>query len=86
MVKWTITSSSKENGGLGIRDPENLNLALREKVIWRIITGHKEWWNKSICNKYMITNRKRCVEGAYLGKGGLLIWKLIWVSVPLIQT
>jgi hypothetical protein len=86
MVKWTITSAPKENGGLGIRDPENLNLALGEKIIWRIITGHKEWWKKAICNKYMITNRKRCVEGADLGKGGSSIWKIIWASVPLIQT
>ena len=53
---------------------------------WRIITGGKEWWKKMLCRKYMTTNRKRCVEEVNLGKAGSPIWKLIWASVPLIQT
>jgi hypothetical protein len=86
MVNWAITCAPKENGGLGIRDPEKINLALGAKVIWRIITGGKEWWKKALCSKYMTTNRKRCVEEVDLGKAGSPIWKLIRASIPLIQT
>jgi hypothetical protein len=86
MVKWEITCAPKENGGLGIRDPEKLNLALGAKVIWRIITGGKEWWKRALCIKYMNTNRKRCVDGIDPGKTGSPIWKLVRASIPLIQT
>jgi hypothetical protein len=86
MVNWAITCAPKENGGLGIRDPERINLALGAKLIWRVITGEKEWWKKSLCNKYLSKVRKRCVEGVDLGKSGSPIWKLIQASVPLIQS
>jgi hypothetical protein len=38
MFKWATTCAPKENGGLGIRDLEKINLALGAKVIWRVIT------------------------------------------------
>jgi hypothetical protein len=86
VVNWATTCAPKENGGMGIRGPKKLNLALGAKVIWRIITGGKEWWKKALCSKYITTNRKRCVEDVDLGKSSSPIWKLIWVSIPLIQT
>jgi hypothetical protein len=86
MVNWAITYAPKENGGLGIRDPENINLALGAKLFWCVITGEKEWWKKALYNKYLSKVRKRCMEEVDLGKLGSPIWNLIRAFVPLIQS
>ena len=86
MVNWAITCTPKENGGLDIRDPEKINLALGAKLIWHVITGKKEWWKKSLCDKYLSKVRKRYTEGVDLWKSSYPIWKIIRASVPLIQS
>ena len=68
MVNWAITCAPKENGGLGIRDPKMINLALRAKLIWRVIKGEKEWWKKDLCNKYLSKVRKICLDVVDLGQ------------------
>jgi hypothetical protein len=85
MVNWSTVCAPKENGGLGIQDPKKINIALGEKLIWRLITGGKEWWKKEICYKYLSKNRKRCLETTTFNHLGSPIWKLIRASMSLIQ-
>ena len=44
LVKWDTVKKPKCRGGLGIRDPEQMNKALGAKLIWRLVFGGKEWW------------------------------------------
>jgi hypothetical protein len=85
MVNWSIICASKENRGLGICDPEKINIALGEKLIWCLITGGKDWWKKEICYKYLSKNRKRFLETVTLSQTGSPFLKLIQASMSLIQ-
>ena len=38
LVKWDTVKRAKKQGGLGIRDPEQMNKALGAKLIWRLVT------------------------------------------------
>jgi hypothetical protein len=33
MVNWNIVCAPKENGGLGVQDPEKINIALGGKIL-----------------------------------------------------
>ena len=44
LVKWDTAKRPKIKGGLGIKDPQQMNKALGAKLIWRLVTGKKEWW------------------------------------------
>jgi hypothetical protein len=59
MVNWSTVCAPKENGGLGIHDLEKINIALGEKILWRLVSDGNDWWKKAICNKYLSRNRKR---------------------------
>jgi hypothetical protein len=85
VVNWSIVYAPKENGGLGIQDPKNINMALGEKLIWHLITGSREWWKKEIFYKYLSKNRKRCLETTTLNQKGSPIWNLIRAFMSLIQ-
>jgi hypothetical protein len=56
MVNWSTVCAPKENGGLGIRDPEKVNISLGEKLLWLLTTGGNEWWKKAIFYKYLSKN------------------------------
>jgi hypothetical protein len=84
MVNWSTFCAPKENGGLGIWDPQKINIALGEKLIWCLITGGKEWWKKEICYKYLSKIRKRCLETFTLSQSGSPIWNLFQFSMSLI--
>jgi hypothetical protein len=34
LVNWQLVKSSKYHGGLGVRDPEMVNLAMGSKILW----------------------------------------------------
>eukprot|EP00253_Pinus_taeda_P020426 PITA_20426 len=46
LVGWKNIIQTQEKGGLGIRSPKFLNLALGAKIVWRLITGPTTWWKK----------------------------------------
>jgi hypothetical protein len=85
MVNWSTVCAPKENGGLGIRDPEKVNIALGENSYGDLITGGNEWWKKEICYKYLSKNWKRCLEIAITQQTRSPIWKLLRASLPLIR-
>jgi hypothetical protein len=76
LVNWNIVSSPKDSGGLGIRDPEVANLAMGAKLLWRLISGRKEWWKSTITKKYKLGARKRCMDSIPEIQPGSQIWKL----------
>ena len=39
LVNWSTFKAPKRKGGLGIRDPEQMNKALGAKLVWRMATG-----------------------------------------------
>ena len=42
-MKWEAVIENKNSGGLGIRDLGRMNQALGVKMVWRMISGGKEW-------------------------------------------
>ena len=38
LVKWDTVKREKNQGGLGIRDLEQMNKVLGAKLIWRLVT------------------------------------------------
>jgi len=46
LVSWKNLVKRKEEGGLGIRDPEMLNKILGAKLWWRWLQGAKDVWKK----------------------------------------
>jgi hypothetical protein len=85
MVNWSTVCAPKENGGLGIRDPEKINIALGAKLLWRLVSDGNDWWKKEICYKYLTRNRKRCLDVAPTQQIGSPIWKLLSASLPLLR-
>ena len=54
---------------MGIRDPEQMNKALGAKLIWRLVTGKKEWWKEVIRKKYIKRPRSKILDSLWIGKG-----------------
>jgi hypothetical protein len=46
------------HGGLGIKDPTLMNLALGAKLLWQLITRTYDWWKKILHKKYFMGIRK----------------------------
>ena len=53
LVKWDTVKKAKRHGGLGIRDPKQMSRAMGAKMVWRLVTGKKEWWKEVIRKKYI---------------------------------
>jgi hypothetical protein len=62
LVNWNQVTSDKNHGGLGIREPTLMNIAMGDKLLWRLIIGNLTWWKKAIWKKYFTRNRLRCVD------------------------
>ena len=62
----------KKQGGISIRDPEQMNKALGAKLIWRLVTGRKDWWKEVIRKKYIRRPRSKMLDNAWTGKGTTL--------------
>jgi hypothetical protein len=82
LVNWNIVSSPKVNGGLGIIDIEVVNLVMGAKIVWRLITGRKEWWKSDITKKYKLGARKICIHSIPETLHGSQIWKIFRASIP----
>jgi len=77
--------SLKDHGGLGVRDPELVNIALGSKLLWRVVKERKEWWKTAIVKKYNLENRKRSMDLIPPNTLGSPIWKLLRNSILFLQ-
>ena len=85
LVKWSIVKAPKQKGGLGIRNPEQMNKALGAKLVWRLATGKNYWWKEVIRKKYIKRPRSKILNCSWDGKG-TSIWLLCKALLNLIQT
>jgi hypothetical protein len=51
LVNWSIVRVPKSHGGLGIKDHSLMNLAMGDKLLWRLISGKYDLWKKIIHKK-----------------------------------
>ena len=51
LIKWEVVKAPKINGGLGIRDLEHMNKVLGAKLVWRMVSGTRDWWKEVIRKK-----------------------------------
>lgn len=56
MVRWDSISQPKIKGGLGLKNPSQLNEALLMKIGWDIIVSPTSLWTKVLCSKYGVEN------------------------------
>ena len=56
-VSWSIVSSSKESGGLGIRHIHSINKAALLKSMWEVLHSNSAW-SKLVISKYDIKQTK----------------------------
>jgi hypothetical protein len=62
LVNWSTVFFPLNHGGLAIRDPFFMNLALGEKFVWRIMSRPKEWWKSVLLFRYSNNPRSRCLD------------------------
>ena len=80
LVKWDTIKRAKSQGGLGIRDLGLMSKAMGDKLIWKLITGKKEWWKEVLRKKYIRKPRSKMLDGEWKGKGTTL-WQLCKASI-----
>lgn len=85
LVKWDQITLPYKKGGMSIRLPAHLNLALRTKIEWRLITGKGCWWKQFLESKYMNHAQSLLlVEGTSI-RPSSQVWKLVKKFFPLIK-
>eukprot|EP00253_Pinus_taeda_P017343 PITA_17343 len=76
LVSWSQLTERKEKGGLGLRDPENLNRVLGAKLWWRWLSGGSDLWKAIWRTKYsMPVSQVDVLKLQEIPKGSA-IWEL----------
>lgn len=84
LVNWKSVIQPLEKGGLGIRSPHLLNLALGAKMVWRLITGDSVWWKAVLEAKYLNSTRDQLLDTNIPIRDSSNIWKLCKKTIPFI--
>ena len=84
LINWDTVKKPKNQGGTGIRDPEHMGKAMGAKLVWRLISGRKEWWKEVIRKKYIKRPRSQMITNSWEGHGTNL-WQLCKVSFNLVK-
>ena len=71
-------------GGLNFKDLYNQNMAMGEKIIWRIIAPNPSWVQSALWKKYFRGKISRCLDRT-LPKIRSLFLKLCAKATPLIN-
>eukprot|EP00253_Pinus_taeda_P025221 PITA_25221 len=85
LVSWANLIQRKEEGGLGVRDPETLNKVLGAKLWWRWLQGGTNVWKKIWEYKYNMpeqTEEKLRIQNTPKGSS---IWNLASQNRELIK-
>jgi hypothetical protein len=63
-----------------------MNLDLGVKLVWILIIGMLEWWNKVLLKKYLKGNYKSCIYGQLETKKGSHIWNILKAITMIMQS
>ena len=80
-VRWETVCTNRDNGGLRVRRPSNLNRALLGKWIWRFAIESEAPWRAFINLKYEIEASAWFLKGVR-GSYGVSMWKEIFKEAP----
>jgi hypothetical protein len=48
LANRNLVTRNKSHGGLGIREPELMNIAMGARLLWRLVTGRIHWWKHNL--------------------------------------
>ena len=80
-----MSHSLMKKGGMSIRLPAHVNLALGEKIAWRFITSKDCLWKKFLEAKYMNRARSLLLQEGLQISPCTQVWNLIKKYLPLIK-
>ena len=84
LINWDKVMEDKTKGGLGIKDPCMMNLAMGAKLVSIFIAGEREWWKEVLREKCIKNPRSKCIDSTWISKG-TSIWNLCKKFVGLIK-
>jgi len=76
LISWKNLTKRKEEGGLGLRDPEILNKVLGVKLWWRWMRGGTDLWKKIWTQKYNMPTSPEGILRIEETPKGSSIWDL----------
>ena len=76
LVSWKHLTKRKEEGGLGLRDPEKLNKVLGAKLWWRWLRGGNDLWKTIWRHKYNMPDTTVDIYRLRETPKGSTIWDL----------
>ena len=85
LLDWKTICKLKDVGGLGIRDPLDINKVMGAKIWWKWITHEKKPWDKIWHNKYTPQWPKKLLIRFREKFPNSKIWKLDQENISLIQ-
>jgi hypothetical protein len=71
---------------LGIKDPPLTNIAMGAKILWSLASGRNDWWKQVLKRKYLVGDKFKCLDQCHSLNRGSPIGKLLYASIPLIQS
>jgi len=85
LVSWKNLTKRKEEGGLGLRDPEMLNKVFGAKLWWRWMRGGNDLWKKIWSHKYNMPKTMEEILRLEETPKGSTIWDLVSQNRDLIN-
>eukprot|EP00253_Pinus_taeda_P003838 PITA_03838 len=76
LVSWKHLTKRKEEGGLGLRDPDKLNKVLDAKLWWRWLRGGNDLWKQLWRHKYNMLDSTEDIYRMQETPKGSAIWDL----------
>lgn len=73
LVKWSVVTLPKKNGGLGVRTSRLQNVALLGKLVWDLLHHHDKLWVSLFDSIYA----KNGNFFTYVSVKGLPIWNFV---------
>ncbi|XP_058784295.1 uncharacterized protein LOC131659071 [Vicia villosa] len=80
-VRWDTVCKERDEGGLGVKNVEVVNLALLSKWKWRILTDEEAVWRGILISRYGDVKRKVLVgDVSVTEKAGSIWWRDLLLS------
>jgi hypothetical protein len=79
-----VVEAPKDRGGLGIKDPILMNLAIGSDLVCRLISCGPKRWKIILWRNYFSGNQKHCIEGQHENQRGSHIWRVLKATILII--